>query len=83
MDKIRIKSGLNQDKIWIKGHGRAFSENLISAFYEVGAKFLRWRMGEGTKSVETISKIPIFSILAQSILTTLRLRKIGSKCKET
>ena len=26
MDKIRIKSGLNQDKIWIKGHGRAFKE---------------------------------------------------------
>jgi hypothetical protein len=25
LDKIRIKSGLNQDKIWIKGHGRAFS----------------------------------------------------------
>ena len=25
MDKIRIKSGLNQDKIWIKGHGRASS----------------------------------------------------------
>ena len=23
MDKMRIKSGLNQDKIWIKGHGRA------------------------------------------------------------
>ena len=58
-------------------------ENLISAFYEVRAKFLRWRMGGGTKSVETISKIPIFSIVAQAILTTLRLRKIGSKCEET
>jgi hypothetical protein len=40
-------------------------------------------MAGGTKSVETISKIPIFSKVAQSILTTLRLRKIGSECEET
>ncbi len=27
MDKIRIKAGQNQDKIWIKGHGRHQKNN--------------------------------------------------------
>ena len=37
LDKIRIKSGLNRDKIWIKGHGQAFWPRFKNILFSASA----------------------------------------------